>query len=123
MPERLRLLACAAQHRSGGSGEPEGRLADRRISQRGEPLVRGLLARSERATDLGPARPARPRRVDELVKQLIAAVAQPIGELRRGRQPGERRADGDLFGQIMDPGHRTHCVKANLTPKHSSRSP
>jgi len=46
--------------------------------------------------------------VDELVKQLIAASAQPLSQLGRGLEPRERRARRDLARQLTDPGRRTH---------------
>lgn len=75
MPQLARLLGRDGQNVGGGSAEPERRLTRRRFSERCESLVRGLLARPERAADLSPARPARPGRVDELVEQFIATGA------------------------------------------------
>jgi hypothetical protein len=58
--------------RAGGqSGQTEGSLTRRRIGQRRETLLGGLLAGAERAADLVPARPTRPCRVYEVVEQLI----------------------------------------------------
>ena len=42
--ELARLRCCASQHVGGGPGQPERRLPCRRVRERGEPLLGGLLA-------------------------------------------------------------------------------
>src|SRR5581483_6412470 len=68
MAELARMGVGGAQCLRRGAGQPERDLTGRRGGQRAEALLRGLLARSERAADLGPARPTLARSVDELVE-------------------------------------------------------
>src|SRR5439155_25417408 len=71
MAELARLARGGTQHVGGGSGQPERRLARGWVGERDEPLLRGLLARPQCATDLAPACAARSCRVDELIEQLV----------------------------------------------------
>ena len=67
------LAGGGGERVGGGAGQPERGVTHRRLRDDREALLSRLLARLQRASDFGPARPLRAGGVHELVKQLVAA--------------------------------------------------